>query len=182
MFSKIACPVAEYLCRWKIPGWDQLKSCFVDSVHSDRFLCTYVSEGIKKSFTVWFPDGSALKHKDQRTLRWTKLLNKAMRTGSKVVLIGDMVTCEGETSEGNLQFRLTNQNALMMSGQCSMSGDQVRIFEYCCGGFKGWTRTMDILNEHEHLNMQSLGGVDIDPTCVDMCTRHEHDLGKGTYD
>ena len=99
-------------------------------------------------------------HLNTKIIRWTKLLHKAMRTGSKVVLIGDMVTCEGEPPQGNLQFRLTNQNALMISGQCSMSGDQACIFEYCCGGFIGWTRTMDILNEHEHLNMLSLGGVD----------------------
>ena len=186
MFSKVACPVAEYLCRWKIPGWDQLKSCFVDSVHSDRFLCTYVSEGIKKSFTVWFPDGSALKHKDQRTLRWTKLLNKAMRTGSKVVLIGDMVTCEGETSEGNLQFRLTNQNALMMSGQCSMSGDQARIFEYCCGGFKGWTRTMlqtklDSTSKQmmsDFKDMMSTFSVDAQPTVQPGRTKDRERAGR----
>ena len=180
MFSKLECPVTEYLCRWNIPGWDKLKHCFVDSVHFDRFQCSHVSAGVKQSFLVWFPDGSARQHQDQLTVRWTKLLNKALKTGSKVVLLGDMVTCGGETESGIAQLRLTNRNAIMMSGQCSMSGDQVCIFEYCCGGFKGWTRAMDILTRHERLNMQSLGGVDMDPTCVDMCTKYEHDRGHGT--
>ena len=97
-----------------------------------------------------------------------------------MVLLGDLVTCGSENDVGCVQLRLTARNAIMMSGQCSMSGDQARIFEFCCGGFKGWTRAMDILTKHEHLNLQSLGGVDNDPTCVDMCTKHEHDRGNGT--
>ena len=39
---------------------------------------------------------------------------------------------------------------------------------------------MDILTQHEHLSLQSVGGVDSDTTCVDMCIKHEHDRGHGT--
>ena len=180
MFSKVDHHVSEYLCRWNIPGWENLKHCFVDAVYSDRFVCSCVSSGVKQSFLIWFPDGSARKHPDQTTLRWIKILNRALKLGSKVVLLGEMLACGSVTDSGCAQLRLTTRNAIMMSGQCSMSGDQVRIFEYCCGGFKGWTGAMDILTKHEQLNLQSLGGVDTDPTCVDMCTKHEHDRGHGT--
>ena len=173
-------PVSEYLCRWNIPGWNNLRQCFVDAVFSDHFICSWDSAGVKKSYHVWFPDGSAKKQPDKTTLRWIKLLKRALRLGSKVVLLGDLVTCGSENDVGCVQLQLTARNAIMMSGQCSMSGDQARIFEFCCGGFKGWTRAMDILTKHEHLNLQSLGGVDNDPTCVDMCTKHEHDRGNGT--
>ena len=180
MFSKVDHHVSEYLCRWNIPGWDNLKQCFVDEVYSDHFLCSWDSSGVKKSYCVWFPDSSARKQPDKTTLRWIKLLNRALKLGSKVVLLGDLETCGSMTESSCVQLRLTSRNAIMMSGQCSMSGDQVRIFEYCCGGFKGWTRAMDILTKHEHLNLQSAGGVDSDSTCVDMCTKHEHDRGHGT--
>ena len=159
-------PVSEYLCRWNIPGWNNLRQCFVDAVCSDHFICTWDSAGVEKSYHVWFPDGSAKKQPDKTTLRWIKLLKRALRLGSKVVLLGDLVTCGSENDVGCVQLQLTARNAIMMSGQCSMSGDQARIFEFCCGGFKGWTRAMDILTKHEHLNLQSLGGVDNDPTCV----------------
>ena len=155
MFSKVDHPVSEYLCRWNIPGWEKLKQCFVDAIYSDHFVCSCESSGVKQSFLIWFPDGSARKQPDQATVRWIKILNRALKLGSKVVLLGDMLTCGSETDAGFTQFRLTNRNAIMMSGQCSMSGDQARIFEYCCGGFKGWTRAMDILTKHEQLNLQS---------------------------
>ena len=180
MFSKVDHHVSEYLCRWNIPGWDNLKHCFVDEIFVDHFLCSWDASGVKKSYCIWFPDSSVRKQPDKLTSRWTKLLNRASKMGSKVVLLGDLETCGSVTETSCVHFRLTSRNAIMMSGQCSMSGDQVRIFEYCCGGFKGWTRAMDILTKHENLNLQSVGGVDSDSTCVDMCTKHEHDRGHGT--
>ena len=180
MFSKVDHQVSEFLCRWKIPGWNNFKHCFVDEIYSDHFLCSWDSSGVKRFYCIWFPDNSARKQPDKTTLRWIKLLNRALKLGSKVVLLGDLETCGNTTESSCVQLRLTSKNAIMVSGQCGMSGDQVRIFEYCCGGFKGWTRTMDILTKHEHLNLQGVGRVDSDPTCADMCTKHEHDRGHGT--
>ena len=171
MFSKVDHHVSEYLCRWNIPGWNNLTLCFVDEISSDHFLCSWDSSGVKKSYCIWFPDSSARKQPDKTTLRWIKLLNRALKLGSKVVLLGDLETCGSMTESSCVHLRLTSRNAIMMSGQCSMSGDQVRIFEYCCGGFKGWTRAMDILTKHEHLNLQSAGGVDSDSTYVEATSK-----------
>ena len=122
MLSKVDNPIPEYFCRWNIPGWNNLRQCFVDAVFSDHFICSWDSAGVGKLFHVWFPDGSVKKQPDKTTLRWIKLLKRAIRLGSKVALLGDLVTCGSENDVGGVQLRLTARNALMMSGQCSMSG------------------------------------------------------------
>ena len=98
MFSKVDHHVSEYLCRWNIPGWNNLTLCFVDEISSDHFLCSWDSSGVKKSYCIWFyPDSSARKQPDKTTLRWIKLLNRALKLGSKVVLLGDLETCGSMT-------------------------------------------------------------------------------------
>ena len=139
MSSKFAHPIAEYLCRWKILGWEHLNHCFMDAVYLDRFTCTRNSTDVPEAYTVWFPDGSIFKRKDQRSLRWTKLLNQALKNCSKIVLVGDLVRCGMDNNKAdnplgdhekpdsiqfrlsnhkqtNTQFRLTKQNAIMISG------------------------------------------------------------------
>ena len=142
MFSKHEPPlVDEYLCRWKIPGSGNLQHFFVDAVFATYFVCSRSSGGVKENLTIWLPDESNLPRKHGRTIRWTKILDKAIKTGAKVAIVGDLIRCDTDNpySRGPKQtemqhFRLTSKNAIMMSGQRGMSGDHMRIFEFCCGG------------------------------------------------
>ena len=181
MFSKHKPPeVHEYLNRWSIPTWDALTKFHVLSVEDLFFWVESEIDGIKRKSQIWFQDESYVDKRHLNTVRWKKILRKACMTSSLITIIGDLLQCEISCSAvppqdpTYQQFRLRNPNAILISGQRSMSGDNLKIFEFCCGGFKGWSRAADYLNENEQIPYQCVGGVDNDPTCIDMCIRHSN--------
>ena len=181
MFSKHQPPeVHEYLNRWNIPSWDALTKFHVLSVDDLFFWVESESEGVKKKSQIWFQDEFYVDKKHVNTVRWKKIIRKACMTSSLITIIGDLLQCEISCSAVPphdtpfQQFRLRNLNAILISGQRSMSGDNLRIFEFCCGGFKGWSRAAEYLKDNEQIPYQCVGGVDNDPTCIDMCIRHSN--------
>ena len=181
MFSKHRPPeVHEYLNRWRIPSWDDITKFHVLSVHDLFFWVESEKDGVKKKFQIWFQDEFYVNKTHQNTVRWMKILKKALLASSQIVIIGELLRCDIPWShypppESPVsQFRLRNLNAILLSGQRCLSGDNLRIFEFCCGGFKGWSRITKYLQEREKLPFQCIGGVDNDPTCIDMCRRHAH--------
>ena len=108
-----------------------------------------------------------------------KMNAKARQTSSKVTVVVELLQCEIPFSQQEVentmmtQYRLRHTNAILLSGQRCFSGENKQVFEFCCGGYKGWTRMVDHLHDQENVAMTSQGGADIDPTCIDMCIRHE---------
>ena len=136
MFSKQRPPeVHEYLNRWRIPSWDALTKFHVVSVDDPFFWVEREIDGVMKKSQIWFQDESLVDKRHLNTVRWKRILKKAYLTGSTITIIGDLLQCEIPCSHAVPQeppfeqFRLRNLNSILMSGQRSMSGDNLKIFE-----------------------------------------------------
>ena len=160
-------------------------------IDRESFLVEGINDrnGEKQTHRICFLDECRVDSKHCNTNRWKKILYKALQQSSKITIVGNLLQNEPNWNigdqrgkeQGMRDFKLRHTNAIMLAGQISMSGDNMRIFEFCCGGLEGWSRSAKYRHDNNEIDITSQEEWTLTPpvwTCVGNKSRPRKPLIK----
>eukprot|EP00438_Fugacium_kawagutii_P008457 Skav217438 [mRNA] locus=scaffold1729:386153:403995:+ [translate_table: standard] len=165
-------------------SFDYMLTCGINRVLFREGLLVYIKEVGDHWFRCLDIDGVIYEcHVDiqkpqqpriEQWNQWRRQLQRCLRLSCPVKLLGYEQICEG-------QVRLTS-NSYVISQVARMSDRQVsqlRIFEWCSGGYGGWMRGAKFLQQ-QGWPVETTGSADCDPCMVTLWNENSKEIHKGS--
>lgn len=97
--------------------------------------------------------------RDEQWQRWKKQLTRCQKLSAAFRVFGSHEIAKG-------QIRI-DENSAVISQAAKLSSRELRVFEWCAGGFGGWRRAASFLRQHGHdVTTTAAGDNDQPMTCM----------------